>query len=188
MESRGNQHYDSVIPNGGVESFGSTLHWGPYYAEDAWSLTHKEYRLPSGLLSDDYHIYGMYWDQKRLITYIDTPAQVVLNVSLTQSLWDLADQAGYKWSSKNYAKPWPGTSPFDQEYYIIMNVAVGGVNGYFPDRGTKPWSNNDPHASKTFWDNRSKWMNSWKGDQVAMKVDFVKVWGNLDTIYTIKKN
>jgi beta-glucanase (GH16 family) len=27
MESRGNQNYDSVIQHGGVDSFGSTLHW-----------------------------------------------------------------------------------------------------------------------------------------------------------------
>jgi len=35
-------------------------------------------------------------------------------------------------------------APFDQEFYIIMNLAVGGTGGYFPDSGVnkphpKPW-------------------------------------------------
>jgi hypothetical protein len=31
---------------------------------------------------------------------------------------------------------WEGqgnNAPFDQEFYLVLNVAVGGVNGYFPD-------------------------------------------------------
>jgi hypothetical protein len=40
---------------------------------------------------------------------------------------------------------WEGqgnNAPFDQEFYLILNVAVGGVNGYFPDgQCNKPWSN-----------------------------------------------
>ena len=40
--------------------------------------------------------------------------------------------------------PWAnGTlnvAPFDQPFYLIMNVAVGGTNGWFPDGvGGKPW-------------------------------------------------
>lgn len=31
-------------------------------------------------------------------------------------------------------------APFDQNFYLIMNVAVGGTNGWFPDNaGGKPW-------------------------------------------------
>ena len=39
MESRGNP--PSYAP-GGYDMFGSTLHWGPVWSEDAWSKTHKE--------------------------------------------------------------------------------------------------------------------------------------------------
>ena len=39
--------------------------------------------------------------------------------------------------------PWKGRSnaaPFDQPFYLILNVAVGGTNGWFPDGyGNKPW-------------------------------------------------
>jgi hypothetical protein len=45
------------------------------------------------------------------------------------------------------ANPWAhGTlmAPFDEEFYIVMNLAVGGMTGYFPDSGInkpkpKPW-------------------------------------------------
>jgi hypothetical protein len=126
----------------------------------------------------------MYWDKSRLVTYIDTPSQIVLNVSLAEDFWQKANRNGHKWDAKNFTKPWTGLSPFDQEYFIIFNVAVGGVNGYFPDRGAKPWRNNSPRASGEFWDNKVKWMNTWKGDLTAMKIDYVKVWSNNDTVYT----
>lgn len=138
------------------------------------------------MLSDDYHIYGMYWNSTRLITYIDSPSNIVLNVSLSEDFWKKASRSGYNWEGKNYAKPWTGTSPFDQEFYIIFNVAVGGVNGYFPDKGSKPWSNASPHASAEFWSNRDKWANTWKKDVVAMKIDYVKVWAINETVYTRK--
>ena len=35
------------------------------------------------------------------------------------------------------ANPWIGSdshlTPFDTEFYLILNVAVGGTNGFFPD-------------------------------------------------------
>ena len=57
-----------------------------------------------------------------------------------------------------------------------MNVAVGGTNGYFPDGGNKPWSNNDPHAVNSFWDRKGEWEGTWKGNEAAMVIDSVKVW------------
>jgi hypothetical protein len=39
-------------------------------------------------------------------------------------------------------------APFDQDFYLIMNVAVGGTNGWFPDgQGDKPWLNHAGSAS-----------------------------------------
>ena len=48
--------------------------------------------------------------------------------------------------------PWEGfhkSAPFDREYFLILNVAIGGT-GYFPDTATneggKPWSNTSPQV------------------------------------------
>lgn len=52
--------------------------------------------------------------------------------------------------SQGIPNPWAGGSkmaPFDQEFFIILNVAVGGTNGFFSDYmdnlGGKPWVNDN---------------------------------------------
>jgi len=50
------------------------------------------------------------------------------------------------------------SAPFNQPYYLIFNVAVGGTNGYFPDGECgKQWSDTDPHAPNAFWNAESAW-------------------------------
>jgi hypothetical protein len=53
-------------------------------------------------------------------------------------------------ANEGIANPWGGGSkmaPFDRDFYLILNLAVGGVN-YFPDGvsnpGGKPWLNTSP--------------------------------------------
>jgi hypothetical protein len=55
MESRGN---DPSYPEGGHNSFGSTLHWGPYYGMNGFEKTHNVYRH-SKSLGEDFHVYGL---------------------------------------------------------------------------------------------------------------------------------
>lgn len=60
------------------------------------------------------------------------------------------NKSSYPLGHFNPAKsnPWKGESnsaPFNKEFYLIFNVAVGGTNAYFPDgQGGKPWSNSEP--------------------------------------------
>lgn len=39
------------------------------------------------------------------------------------------------------------------QFYIVLNVAVGGTNGFFPDGivSNKPWANTSPQAFLDFW-------------------------------------
>ena len=50
--------------------------------------------------------------------------------------------------------PWRGqgaNAPFDQEFYLVLNLAVGGTNGYFPDgEGGKMWSDESTTAFQDF--------------------------------------
>jgi len=58
-----------------------------------------------------------------------------------------------------------------------MNVAIGGTGAYFPDgMGGKPWTNADGHAVNSFWNGRNQWLPTWKGDGVAMAIDWVRVY------------
>ncbi|KAK7461720.1 hypothetical protein VKT23_008148 [Stygiomarasmius scandens] len=72
-------------------------------------------------------------------------------------------------------------APFDQDFYLIMNVAVGGTNGWFPDgQGDKPWLNGAQGAMRDFANTQGQWYESWpQGEELerrAMVVDHVKMW------------
>jgi hypothetical protein len=54
-------------------------------------------------------------------------------------------------ATEGIANPWAsGTkmAPFDKDFFIILCLAIGGNNGFFPDnavnQGGKPWINQTP--------------------------------------------
>lgn len=81
--------------------------------------------------------------------------------------------------------PWKRNSimaPFDQEFFIILNVAVGSTI-YFSDEwtngnGDKPWKNNAQYPMTDFWDGREQWLQTWNttADSSHMMVDYVRVY------------
>jgi beta-glucanase (GH16 family) len=171
MESRGNQNYAA----GGINQFGTTLHWGPFYPHDPFQLSHTTYTLPSGDFSDDFHIFGLEWSNTSMISYLDDPSNVVLNLAINESFWERGG-----WNNSPYDNPWANrgpNAPFDQEFYLIFNVAVGGTGGYFPDGvGNKPWSDGDPHAVNAFWKAADEWYPTWDGENAALQIDWVHVY------------
>lgn len=174
MESRGN---GASYPAAGVNSFASTLHFGPNWDADGWSTSHSQYTTPTGTtLHDDFHVYGLYWDATQLYTYIDQPTNRVLEVRFNESLWKLGgfDQTGRDnpWRFRNFA------APFDREFYVIFNVAVGGTHSYWPDGlGGKPWNDWDPHAVNAFYQAINTWLATWgNGTQSALMVDWIRVY------------
>lgn len=179
MESRGN---DPSCSAGGNDHFSSTLHWGPSWDANGWPQTSGTHNHPESL-SDDFHTYGLLWTEDRMMTYIDSEDNVVLDVDTSnKSFWDKGD-----WSNRD--NPWAYESdlnaPFNQEFYLILNVAAGGTNGYFPDgQCGKPWGNGSGSAVNEFWDARDQWYPTWDypaTHQAAMKVDSIKVWDFSDS-------
>ena len=65
------------------------------------------------------------------------------------------------------------------QFYLILNVAIGGTSGFFPDGWTyntpKPWKNSSPTEPADFWNKRNDWLPTWNGDDVAMQVDYVQM-------------
>ena len=171
MESRGNA--PSYAP-GGYDTFGSTLHWGPTWNENAFNKTHKV--LKGDDLTADFHTYGLIWNETYIGTYFDTESNVVLSVPINESFWQLGG-----WPSPPWMNPWngePNNAPFNQQFYLLINLAVGGTTGYFPDGFGKPYNNSDPHAVNAFYDAKSQWLPTWTQ---PMMVDSVRVWSYLDT-------
>ena len=73
-------------------------------------------------------------------------------------------------------------APFDSEFYLILNVAVGGINGYFPDNSvnagySKPWDNNSNQAAFDFWSKKDDWYPTWS-DSSAMQINDIKIYQN----------
>lgn len=188
VESRGNLDYrDASGTHIGVEQVGSTLHFGPNPGMNGYAHTvsHRN-SAPGNGFNVDFHLYQLEWTPEHITFSLDG---VVMNrIDAGQGFWA---KGGFVTSNPASENPWMHASPmapFDQEFYIIMNVAVGGVNGFFPDvppatngpRG-KPWDNRSPAAARDFWQGKGYWSNGWnmntnRGKSSSLQVDYVRVW------------
>lgn len=208
MESRGNP-VTYKKPSGehiGCDTYGATAHWGPIWNRDGFSETIGNTSSKPGepTLAESFHVYGLYWDENGMTFYLDDESNVVNRVTFADfwkkgvenKLWADADAVGRDEPFKgSFTNPWISSSnrkaaPFDQEFFLIMNLAVGGtagagLNAYFPDGlGGKPWTNKDLDAQLNFINAKSQWMPSWSkngtngqiGESAALRVDSVRVW------------
>lgn len=60
----------------GRNSIGSTLHWGPSPAFDAFWRTSGKFNLKRSDFTDNFHVYGLEWTEDYLFMYIDTRLRV----------------------------------------------------------------------------------------------------------------
>ncbi|KAJ3309534.1 hypothetical protein HDV04_005974, partial [Boothiomyces sp. JEL0838] len=165
LEGRGNA---ASYPYGGVNQFGSTLHWGTDYRNNRFPLTHNTFTLKNGTFADDFHVFGLIWNATNIITYVDDVSNVVLNANIV-NLWNQGNFG-------NMNNPWPKShpnAPFDQEFYLILNVAVGGMSDYFPSDSTRPWTRTSQTGALDFWNARDQWQPTWPNDNTgAMAIDW----------------
>jgi beta-glucanase (GH16 family) len=82
-----------------------TIHYGDKWPHNVH--TGDKYELPDAKLSDDWHIYSVEWENGVIRWYFDN------NLYETQTQW--------------YTKAAPFPAPFDQNFYIVLNFAVGGA-------------------------------------------------------------
>jgi len=177
LESRGNDNLsDRSGRQVGNKHVSSTLHWGPYYFANKFLRTMGTVDMKKGSFADDYHVFSLDWTKDLVHFYVDNTT--ILKFTVPEGgFWKYGQ---FDIHHPHSANPWIGgekMAPFDQEFYIIMNVAVGGVK-FFLDgfKPQKPWKNNSPKAKEEFWAAKEQWLKTWKGDDVAMKVDYVRVW------------
>nr|AGT42010.1 lipopolysaccharide and beta-1,3-glucan-binding protein [Meretrix meretrix] len=181
VEARGNRNYhDDKGHSQGIDNAGSTLHFGSDYWHNKWEKAHGEKLASSGTYADDFHKYVLIWDEDHISITIDDTE--VLNVTPQTNMWEYGglDKDGVE-------NPWAAGSkmaPLDQEFFLIMNVAVGGV-GFFLDKFVnspgKPWNDKSDFAPRDFWNARGQWYPTWhtdknNGEDAAMQVDYIRVW------------
>ena len=98
-----------------------TLHYGSQWpnninSSDAFNMT-KNGNVKTGI--DDWHVYSVVWDAENIKIYCDGKCYF----KCTAGEWYSGSDRG-----NTYA-------PFDQRFYLILNLAAGGTfdSGYVPD-------------------------------------------------------
>ena len=91
----------------------ATLHYGTTN-----QMSQGTYTTPADQsLSDTFHVYTMIWDTNSFAFYLDS----------THNYWNCDE-----WSPNNVAYP----KPFDQSFFMMFDLAVGGSWGGPPDNST----------------------------------------------------
>lgn len=95
--------------DGGDNTAYCTIHWDNDGEKADYGLS---YTLPTGIFADNYHIFSVEWNEEEIIGYVDDTEYFVA---------DITPEA---------------LSEFHQNFFIIMNVAVGGDWPGSPDGTT----------------------------------------------------
>lgn len=162
----------------------STLHWGPDYQHDAYIKTHGTSYLRRTAFSDSFNTFGLEWTEKYIFMYLNSRLKQVMYTKFNpkSDLWAEGDFASLTTSNGTlFTNPWANAgpnAPFDQKFYLILNVAVGAQNGwFFPGEGNKPWVDGSDFAARDFWNARKDWLPTWgEGNARGMTVKSVKMW------------
>jgi beta-glucanase (GH16 family) len=93
---------------------GGTIHYGGTYPSNVYSTL--TYTLPAGQFVTDFHTYALEW--------------------YSNSINWLVDGQLYETRTSWYSSGAPYPAPFNEPFYIIMNLAVGGNYGGNPDTNT----------------------------------------------------
>lgn len=176
-ESRGNNY---TYPMGGDNIVSSTLHWGPDSTDDAWFRNNNKRSALHTTFTKGYHTFGLEWSQKYIFSYVDSRLAQILYATFDKPFWQKGDFPAANANGTRLVDPWSQTgndaTPFDQDFYLILNVAVGSTNGWWEDGvQSKPWVDASPTAKKDFWNARNQWLPTWQ-DSGFMKVKSVKMW------------
>lgn len=181
VESRGNNY---TYAQGGNNIVSSALHWGPTPSADAWWQTNVKRKALHTTYSGQEHTFGMEWSEKYLFTYVDNRLLQVIYTPFEIPLWQRGKFPLSDGNGTTLQNPWAGpdskpNTPFDQKFYLILNVAVGGTNGWFQDgMSGKPWVDKSATAPKDFWSARNQWFPTWKKPE--MVISKVKMWQQAD--------
>ncbi|ADU28972.1 family 16 glycosylhydrolase [Evansella cellulosilytica] len=106
-----------IMENRGSETdrVGAAIHYGGVWPRN----THSggSYRFPEGQSTTDFNTYSIEWEPGEIRWYVNDDLYTTLN----------------DWHSENGEYP----APFDQEFFMILNLAVGGWYGGDPDETTE---------------------------------------------------
>ncbi|WWC70921.1 uncharacterized protein I206_104873 [Kwoniella pini CBS 10737] len=175
----------------GVDFAQSDLHWGPTVDLDRQYLTWGYREQRRTYFSQKYHTFGLEWNEDFMWTYIDSRVAQVMSFRFAKEpFWSRGKFPTTYTNNTEVIKlinPWLSSSennaPFDQSFYLMIDLAVGSQDGWFPDGvGGKPWIDQSGSAMSDFWLAKTKWWDaSWTSKSAtaedrAFAIDSVKMW------------
>ncbi|EPQ51586.1 glycoside hydrolase family 16 protein [Gloeophyllum trabeum ATCC 11539] len=184
MEARGNGlEYGAQ----GVNFARASLNYGPLE-----TLQRKIYGWQSNKragFDEDFHTYAMEWDEGFMRFYMDNRLHTMLNLKTDSGKNSFWTRGNFPATAMNNSatpvvvpNPWQNSgpnAPFDQQFYLIIDLAAGGTSGWFPDNvGDKPWYDGSATAMYNFAQAQDTWSATWpsSADDRAFRIDYVKMW------------
>ncbi|KAG1748074.1 glycoside hydrolase family 16 protein [Suillus lakei] len=168
MEARGNAR---TYPDQGIDYVRGSLNWGPLSFLNAVSKTFGWWTQRRTDYGEGFHTYTLEWTESFLRIYVDTRLHYMLELSFNEPFFTRGDFPSVVENGTQpivLQNPWingTNATPFDQPFYLILNLAVGGTNGWFPDNaGNKPWLDNSKTAMRDFAAQQDEWYPTWGSD------------------------
>jgi beta-glucanase (GH16 family) len=174
-EVRGNRKlFDWQGVNIGSEQQAATLHFGPRDGLNGFMLTHGTRNTPVDQgLDRDFHIYEVIWTPEMIQFKLDGAEFKTIQPGAGGffELGQFPDNVENIWRNGRN----PRMAPFDENFHLMLNVAIGG--DYFPDNTTpqKPWQGSQ-QTFLDFFNNREQWGPSWSGENSGMALDYIRVY------------
>jgi beta-glucanase (GH16 family) len=109
----------------------NSIHFGSVYPKR--SLITQVHTLPAGSTVADWHVYAVEWEPGEIRFYVD--GLLTATYDHWWSCSKLKAGGGVEPGKAEDLNPWP--APFDQPFYLVMNVAVGGNFPGLPNEQTR---------------------------------------------------
>ncbi|KAJ6600777.1 glycoside hydrolase family 16 protein [Mycena sp. CBHHK59/15] len=181
MEGRGNGPEYAAQGSNFVRA---TVQYGPLAS--LVKMIYGWYGVKRTSFDKGFHTYGMEWDEKWMRFYVDTRVHSMLEITTKTSKQSFWNRASFPDTAQNGSaevvveNPYDAiNAPFDKPFYLIIDLAVGGTSGWFPDKaGNKPWFDGSLTAMFNFWQARDTWYATWPTSAAdrAFRIDSVKMW------------
>ncbi|KAF8236768.1 concanavalin A-like lectin/glucanase [Tricholoma matsutake] len=182
VESRGNSLRYTAHGSNYVQG---SLNWGPAPNLNGVSKSYSWWTERRRGFNQDFRTYVLEWTQDFLRIYVDTRLHTLLDMRFNQPFFKRGQFPSVVYNGSSLValqNPWingTNATPFDQEFYLILNVAVGSTNGWFPEgQGNKPWLDRAQNPMRDFANAQRVWYPTWPSnvEDRAMIVDYVKMW------------
>jgi hypothetical protein len=155
--------------------------------EDRYWITNSFTRVRRKFFNENFYTFGIDWTPDHIFIWMKTRNFGLFNMDLgSKTFYQRGNFALLTTNGTVIVNPWaesenPMVAPFDQKFFLRLQVGAGGLDNYFADGGKdqKPWKNTQTRATamSNFATKSDVWFPTW-GDAPdrGLQVKSVKMW------------